>query len=174
MFVRLWQVPDEGNSLEAALERFCAEETLDGDNMYKCQRCQQLVRAYRSTRIDVAPNVLQICLKRYRHMVGPGNMLEGMVALYFCECGMPCKGGPANNSYCHHYFCALAWSIIQLGTRCTRYLKPLQNVYERVLDSGNPVLAPESLIVFSACCLVLSRKSFCLKLIPFPVGCLLS
>jgi ubiquitin C-terminal hydrolase len=63
------QVPDEGHNLEAALERFSAVDILDGDNMYNCERCERLVRAYRSTRIDVAPNVLQICLKRYRHMV---------------------------------------------------------------------------------------------------------
>jgi ubiquitin carboxyl-terminal hydrolase 36/42 len=46
---------------------FCcaAEEVLDGDNRYACDGCRQRCRAARSTRFEVAPNSLVLCLKRF-------------------------------------------------------------------------------------------------------------
>jgi ubiquitin carboxyl-terminal hydrolase 36/42 len=42
-----------------------AEEVLDGDNRYACDGCRQRCRASRSTRFEVAPNSLVLCLKRF-------------------------------------------------------------------------------------------------------------
>jgi ubiquitin C-terminal hydrolase len=38
---------------------------LDGDNRYACDGCRQRCRASRSTRFEVAPNSLVLCLKRF-------------------------------------------------------------------------------------------------------------
>lgn len=51
--------------LEAALRGLTAVERLDGDNSYKCDACENYVAAERSSRVEVAPNVLCICLKRF-------------------------------------------------------------------------------------------------------------
>jgi ubiquitin carboxyl-terminal hydrolase 36/42 len=52
-------------SLEAGLARFAATERLDGDNRYKCDGCKAYVAADRCTRLEAAPHMLQICLKRF-------------------------------------------------------------------------------------------------------------
>lgn len=41
------------------------DEVLDGDNRYACDSCRQRCRATRSTRFEVAPNTLVLCLKRF-------------------------------------------------------------------------------------------------------------
>ena len=51
-------------SLEAALARFAATERLDGDNRYMCDGCKAYVAADRCTRLEAAPHMLHICLKR--------------------------------------------------------------------------------------------------------------
>lgn len=51
--------------LEAALRGLTAVERLDGENSYKCDACNDYVAAERSSRVEVAPNVLCICLKRF-------------------------------------------------------------------------------------------------------------
>lgn len=59
------ELPQRVHSLESALAKFTAEERLDKDNKYKCDKCRQYVPAVRSCKLEVAPNVLQICLKRF-------------------------------------------------------------------------------------------------------------
>lgn len=59
------QLPRGVDSLEEALQAYVEEETLDGDNKYHCDRCQGKVVGQKSMKIEVAPNVLQIALKRY-------------------------------------------------------------------------------------------------------------
>ncbi|KAL8161367.1 LOW QUALITY PROTEIN: hypothetical protein V2J09_012856, partial [Rumex salicifolius] len=53
-------------SLEDALTQFTSWEDLDGENMYKCGRCISYVRAKKQLRIDEAPNILTIVLKRFQ------------------------------------------------------------------------------------------------------------
>ena len=52
-------------SVVAALERFFADDTLDVDNAWKCSRCARAVQAVKSFRLETAPNVLVITLKRF-------------------------------------------------------------------------------------------------------------
>lgn len=44
---------------------FLREEVLDGENSYKCDKCQRKVRATKKYSIQTAPNVLVINLKRF-------------------------------------------------------------------------------------------------------------
>lgn len=52
-------------SLETALYSHFKAEQLDDDNKYKCEKCKQLVNAHRQTKLETAPNMLAITLKRY-------------------------------------------------------------------------------------------------------------
>ncbi|XP_010432837.1 PREDICTED: ubiquitin carboxyl-terminal hydrolase 18-like isoform X2 [Camelina sativa] len=53
-------------SLEECLDQFSAEEWLQGDNVYKCDRCSDYVKACKRLTIRLAPNILTIALKRYQ------------------------------------------------------------------------------------------------------------
>ncbi|WOH03053.1 hypothetical protein DCAR_0522444 [Daucus carota subsp. sativus] len=53
-------------SLQDALTQFTSAEALDGDNMYKCGRCAEYVRAEKKLCIQEAPNILTIVLKRFQ------------------------------------------------------------------------------------------------------------
>lgn len=53
-------------SLEDALTQFTSPEDLDGENMYRCGRCGYYVRAQKQLRIQEAPNILTIVLKRFQ------------------------------------------------------------------------------------------------------------
>ena len=55
----------------AGLRRYTAVETLAGDNAYSCERCGQKVRAQRRLAFEVAPNALQLCLKRFLSVRAP-------------------------------------------------------------------------------------------------------
>eukprot|EP00878_Enallax_costatus_P006492 GHUV01006806.1.p1 GENE.GHUV01006806.1~~GHUV01006806.1.p1 ORF type:complete len:820 (+),score=282.32 GHUV01006806.1:139-2598(+) len=59
------EVPPAVDKLEDALARHTADEVLDGENRYACDDCRQGCRATRSTRFEVAPNTLVLCLKRF-------------------------------------------------------------------------------------------------------------
>ena len=77
------QLPRGVDSLEEALQAYVEEETLDGDNKYHCDRCQGKVVGQKSMKIEVAPNVLQIALKRYSmgYFSSPlGNKLKKRVS----------------------------------------------------------------------------------------------
>ena len=52
-------------ALCATLRRYTHTEVLAGDNAYSCEACARKVRAERRLCFEVAPNVLQICLKRF-------------------------------------------------------------------------------------------------------------
>ncbi|XP_050367501.1 ubiquitin carboxyl-terminal hydrolase 25 [Argentina anserina] len=58
------------NSLKDALQRFFQSELLDGQNKYKCERCNKLVAARKQMSILQAPNVLVIQLKRFEGLLG--------------------------------------------------------------------------------------------------------
>ncbi|CAA2982790.1 ubiquitin carboxyl-terminal hydrolase 15 [Olea europaea subsp. europaea] len=53
-------------SLEDALTQFTSPEDLDGENMYRCGRCAAYVLARKQLRIQEAPNILTIILKRFQ------------------------------------------------------------------------------------------------------------
>ncbi|KAK8648242.1 hypothetical protein V6N13_129002 [Hibiscus sabdariffa] len=53
-------------SLEDALTQFTTPEDLDGENMYRCERCASYARARKQLRIHEAPNILTIVLKRFQ------------------------------------------------------------------------------------------------------------
>ena len=60
------ELPEGIHSLEDALAAYMRQESLDGDNQYRCDRCSKNVDAVRSCRFEVLPNTLQICLKRFQ------------------------------------------------------------------------------------------------------------
>lgn len=61
-------------TLEKALRHFTAPEWLDGENKYKCDKCNALVRAQKRLSVHTAPNVLVVGLKRYTmSMFGKNN-----------------------------------------------------------------------------------------------------
>lgn len=53
--------------LETCLAAFCASETLEGKDRYKCEKCNQLVDSKKSLKLIELPQVLCIQLKRFRH-----------------------------------------------------------------------------------------------------------
>ncbi|PNH09398.1 Ubiquitin carboxyl-terminal hydrolase 18, partial [Tetrabaena socialis] len=53
------------HSVDSGLRSYFADEVLDSSNQYKCERCRQKVCATRRVRVEVAPNVLVLCLKRF-------------------------------------------------------------------------------------------------------------
>ncbi|CAH9120126.1 unnamed protein product [Cuscuta epithymum] len=53
-------------SLEECLDKFTAKESLHGDNMYKCDKCNDYVGAWKRLLICQAPNILTIALKRFQ------------------------------------------------------------------------------------------------------------
>ncbi|MCD7448247.1 hypothetical protein HAX54_040008 [Datura stramonium] len=60
------EVQGDAETLEECLEKFTAEECMDGENMYKCDRCNDYVKAWKHLRILKAPNILTIALKRFQ------------------------------------------------------------------------------------------------------------
>ncbi|KAL8242612.1 hypothetical protein R6Q59_012914 [Mikania micrantha] len=52
--------------LEDALAQFTSPEDLEGENMYRCGRCGDYVRARKQLAIHEAPNILTIVLKRFQ------------------------------------------------------------------------------------------------------------
>ncbi|KAL3677976.1 hypothetical protein R1sor_020932 [Riccia sorocarpa] len=53
-------------TLEDALAQFTAPEWLDGDNKYKCDRCNDYVKARKRLTLHEAPNILTVALKRFQ------------------------------------------------------------------------------------------------------------
>ncbi|GMH10708.1 hypothetical protein Nepgr_012549 [Nepenthes gracilis] len=77
------EIQGDATSLEECLEQFAAKEWLHGDNMYKCDRCNDYVKAWKCLTIHQAPNILTIALKRFqsgrfgklnKRITFPGNL----------------------------------------------------------------------------------------------------
>uniref|UniRef100_K4DHB6 ubiquitinyl hydrolase 1 n=1 Tax=Solanum lycopersicum TaxID=4081 RepID=K4DHB6_SOLLC len=64
----------EADSLEKCLDQFTAEECMDGEDMYKCDRCNDYVKAWKRLTILEAPNILTIALKRFKSGDTPGKL----------------------------------------------------------------------------------------------------
>lgn len=60
------EIPGNVRSLEDALGVFTAPEILDGENKYKCNRCDAYVDAYKQLTVHEAPNILVVTLKRFK------------------------------------------------------------------------------------------------------------
>jgi hypothetical protein len=59
--------PSENRStLEKCLEKFTAEETLEGDNMVKCERCKKPRKSIKQLSIFRYPKILVVHIKRFR------------------------------------------------------------------------------------------------------------
>ncbi|KAK9837579.1 hypothetical protein WJX74_000796 [Apatococcus lobatus] len=117
------ELPEGIHSLEDALAAYMRQESLDGDNQYRCDRCDKNVDAVRSCRFEVLPNTLQICLKRFqvgffgkisRHISFPGTLnlapfrasgsIDGRPAVYILHSVIVHIGGASSYSY-GHYIC---------------------------------------------------------------------
>lgn len=60
------EIHGDAASLEECLEQFTAKEWLHGDNMYKCDGCNDYVKAWKRLTVKRAPNILTIALKRFQ------------------------------------------------------------------------------------------------------------
>ncbi|CAH8328439.1 unnamed protein product [Eruca vesicaria subsp. sativa] len=60
------EIHGDAVSLEECLDQFTAKEWLQGDNMYKCDRCSDYVKACKRLTIRRPPNILTIALKRFK------------------------------------------------------------------------------------------------------------
>ncbi|CAJ2675132.1 unnamed protein product [Trifolium pratense] len=60
------EIHGDAASLEECLDQFTVKEWLDGDNMYKCEGCQDYVKAWKRLTVKCAPNILTIALKRFQ------------------------------------------------------------------------------------------------------------
>ncbi|KAF8110864.1 hypothetical protein N665_0078s0057 [Sinapis alba] len=60
------EIHGDAVSLEECLDQFTAKEWLQGDNMYKCDRCSDYVKACKRLTIRRPPNVLTVALKRFK------------------------------------------------------------------------------------------------------------
>lgn len=60
------EIQGGSDSLEECLDQFTVKEWLDGENMYKCDGCNDYVKACKRLTVHQAPNVLTIALKRFQ------------------------------------------------------------------------------------------------------------
>ncbi|KAA8525814.1 hypothetical protein F0562_007669 [Nyssa sinensis] len=60
------EIQGDAASLEECLEQFTVRERLHGDNMYKCDGCNDYVMAWKRLTVRWAPNILTIALKRFQ------------------------------------------------------------------------------------------------------------
>lgn len=60
------EIHGDAASLEECLDQFTVSEWLHGENMYKCDGCNDYVKASKRLTIQQAPNILTIALKRFQ------------------------------------------------------------------------------------------------------------
>ncbi|KAK4806748.1 hypothetical protein QYF61_022167 [Mycteria americana] len=58
------------SSVTAVLEGFVKPEQLDGENCFKCSKCDKMVAASKRFTIHCVPKVLMLCLKRFGDFTG--------------------------------------------------------------------------------------------------------
>ncbi|NXO70027.1 UBP42 hydrolase, partial [Phainopepla nitens] len=109
----------ETSSLTGALQGFVTPEQLDGENCFKCSRCEKDVAASKRFTVHCPPKILTVCLKRFDCFTGGKigkvveypefldlrpymSQAEGEPLLYslyavLVHRGLSCQGG--------HYFC---------------------------------------------------------------------
>ncbi|XVF48215.1 hypothetical protein PTKIN_Ptkin03bG0171900 [Pterospermum kingtungense] len=60
------EIHGDASSLEECLNQFTVKEWLHGENMYKCDGCNDYVKAWKRLTIRFAPNILTIAFKRFQ------------------------------------------------------------------------------------------------------------
>ncbi|KAF5955885.1 hypothetical protein HYC85_008741, partial [Camellia sinensis] len=60
------EIQGDATCLEECLDLSTLRERLHGDNMYKCDRCNEYVMAWKRLTVRRAPNILTIALKRFQ------------------------------------------------------------------------------------------------------------
>ncbi|CAL5440121.1 unnamed protein product [Camellia sinensis] len=60
------EIQGDATSLEECLDLFTVRERLHGDNMYKCDGCNEYVVAWKRLTVRRAPNIVAIALKRFQ------------------------------------------------------------------------------------------------------------
>ncbi|KAB1219897.1 Ubiquitin carboxyl-terminal hydrolase 18 [Morella rubra] len=60
------EIHGDASSLEECLDQFTVKEWLHGENMYKCDGCNDYVKAWKRLTVKRAPNILTIALKRFQ------------------------------------------------------------------------------------------------------------
>ncbi|KAL8130662.1 hypothetical protein V2J09_019817 [Rumex salicifolius] len=60
------EIQGDAASLEECLDQFTVKEYLHGDNMYRCDGCNDYVKAWKRLTIRQSPNILTIALKRFQ------------------------------------------------------------------------------------------------------------
>ncbi|KAF5748095.1 hypothetical protein HS088_TW04G00044 [Tripterygium wilfordii] len=60
------EIHGDASSLEECLDQFTVKEWLHGENMYRCDGCNDYVKAWKRLTIRHAPNILTIALKRFQ------------------------------------------------------------------------------------------------------------
>ncbi|CAL5390249.1 unnamed protein product [Camellia sinensis] len=60
------EIQGDATSLEECLDLFTVRERLHGDNMFKCDGCNEYVMAWKRLTIRRPPNILTIALKRFQ------------------------------------------------------------------------------------------------------------
>ncbi|XP_067164721.1 ubiquitin carboxyl-terminal hydrolase 42-like [Apteryx mantelli] len=68
---------EAASSVPGALEGFVRPELLDGENCYKCSKCEKMVAASKRFTIHRSSNVLTIALKRFADFTG-GKISKGV------------------------------------------------------------------------------------------------
>ncbi|KAL8161380.1 hypothetical protein V2J09_012869 [Rumex salicifolius] len=98
------------NSIKESMQKFFQPEILDGNNKYKCDKCNKLVAARKQMSILQAPNVLVVQLKRFEGIFGRkiDKAIDFEEALFLS--GFMCK---ANQSPRHEY--SLFGTIVHSG-----------------------------------------------------------
>ncbi|BBG95031.1 ubiquitin-specific protease 18 [Prunus dulcis] len=60
------EIHGDASSLEECLDQFTIKEWLDGENKYKCDGCNDYVKAWKRLTVKRTPNILTIALKRFQ------------------------------------------------------------------------------------------------------------
>ncbi|KAH0929775.1 hypothetical protein HID58_015502 [Brassica napus] len=94
------EIHGDAVSLEECLDQFTAKEWLQGDNLYKCDRCNDYVKACKRLSIRSAPNILTVALKRFQGgRFGKLNKRISFPETFDLGPYMSCGGGERSDVY---------------------------------------------------------------------------
>ncbi|CAF1861592.1 unnamed protein product [Brassica oleracea var. botrytis] len=94
------EIHGDAVSLEECLDQFTAKEWLQGDNLYKCDRCNDYVKACKRLSIRSAPNILTVALKRFQGgRFGKLNKRISFPETFDLGPYMSCCGGKGSDVY---------------------------------------------------------------------------
>uniref|UniRef100_A0A6N2M5X9 USP domain-containing protein n=1 Tax=Salix viminalis TaxID=40686 RepID=A0A6N2M5X9_SALVM len=131
------EIHGDAASLEECLDQFADKEWLHGENMYKCDRCNNYVKAWKRLTIQRAPNALTIALKSFQS--GRYGKLNKRVT--FPE--MMSEGGDDTDVYklyavVVHGAYMLVYNRVSVRPSCLRTIEPSkeqQSIMKVDLDS---------------------------------------